>query len=215
MLKRFLLLALFSTPVMAVPILSGGLSGNGGTFVPIGGSGGTELLGRIPFQNPGNNVAAIATAAGVTSSDLTGLLPGGVRAAIITGTFTGGIVGDGIRFIASNLNINLSPANPAYAYYAALDDLTGANPTLFMPLNLTTTPQTFEFLLPAAGNYQFSIGAIRTNPNPGVLGTYTTTVILANVTGFGTPELDPARSTLPLLFCSALLLSLGKRRALA
>ena len=214
MLKRFLLVGLFSAPVMAVPVISGGLSGNGGIFIPIG-PGGLVTVGRVGLINPANNIAAVATSAGLTGAQLDGLTGGPFRrAGIATGTFTGGILSDGIRFTASATTAVLNTGvTPVYAYFAALDDLTGANPTIFLPLNLTATAQTFEFLLPAAGNYQFSLGAVRTNPNPGVLGTYSTTVNLSSLVGFGTPEIDPGTASLPLLFCSALLLSLKRRQA--
>jgi len=217
MLKRFLFVGLFSTPAMAVPVISGGLSGNGGIFVPDIGLGATTTVGRFGLLNPANNIATIATASGLTAAQLDGLTGGPFRrAGIMTATFTGGILTDGIRFTASATTFLLNTGvTPVYAYFAALDDLTGANPTLFLPLNLTAAAQNFQFLLPAAGNYQFSIGALRTNPNPGIFGTYSTTVNLSNLAGFGTPEIDPGTATLPLLFCSALLLSLKRRKAAA
>ena len=217
MLKRFLLITLFSAPALAVPVISGGLSGNGGIFIPDIGFGATTTVGRFLIPNPADNIAAIATASGLTAAQLNALTPGPVRrAGIMTATFTGGILTDGIRFTASATTLTFNTAAaPVYGYFAALDDLTGANPTLFLPLNLTATAQDFFFLLPAAGNYQFSIGAVRNNPSPGfgLFATYSTTVNLSNLAGFGTPEIDPGTASLPLLFCSTLLLSLKPRKA--
>ena len=209
-----LLLGVLTAQAAAVPILSGGVSNVGGVLVPLGGGFFTETVTRVGLINPANNIAAVETSAGLPAGSLN-TLPGSpfVRAGIAAATFTGGVLGDGIRFTAqANPFILNTGVTPNFAYFAALDDLTGANPTLFMPLSLTAVAQTFQFLLPAAGDYQISIGAVRTNQNPGVLGSYGTVVTFSNLTGFGTPELDPARSTVPLLFCSVLLLSMGRRR---
>ena len=126
--------------------------------------------------------------------------------------FTGGILGDGISFTASATTFILNTGvTPAYGYFAALDDLSGALPTQFMPLNLTATAQNFQFLLPATGNYRFSFGALRTNPGPGALGTYGTTAVLSNVIGFSTPEIDSGTATAPIFFGLALLLLAGSQ----
>lgn len=218
-MKRFLLFfGLLTAQATAVPVLSGGVTGFAGVPIPLGGGVFTQTVTRAGAINPSTNIAAAETAAGLTS----GTLPGGFfRAGLLQATFTDGLLGDGISFTARATTFLVGTATPAYSYFAALDDLTGANPTLFLPLNLTATDQTFSFLLPAAGNYQFSIGALRTNPTPTPLafgvpvGSYGTTITLSNLVGFGTPELDPMRSSLPLLFSGVLLLSLRRRSAVA
>ena len=216
-MRSLLLAAMLQLPVMAVPIISGGVNNVGGVLVPLGGGVFTQTVARVGLINPANNLAAVETAAGLPAGTLD-TLPGNPfrRAGIATATFTGGILTDGIRFTASALPFTLNTGvTPTFAYFAALDDLTGANPTLYMPLNLTTTAQTFQFLLPAAGDYQFSIGAVRTNQNPGVLGSYGTVVTLSNLIGFGTPEVDPGTASLPLMFCSVMLLCQQRRRKLS
>ena len=199
---------------MAVPIISGGVNNVGGLLVPLGGGVFTQTVARVGLLNPANNLLTVENAAGLPAGTLD-TLPGNPfrRAGIATATFTGGVLTDGIRFTALAAPFTLNTGvTPTFAYFAALDDLTGANPTLYLPLNLTNVAQTFEFLLPADGDYQLSIGAVRSNQNPGAFGSYGTVVTLSDLTGFGTPEVDPGTACLPLMFCSVMLLCQRRRK---
>lgn len=75
-------------------------------------------------------------------------------------------------------------------------------------MNLGFASQTFEFLLPAAGDYRLTVGALRTNE----VGRYSVAINLLSSTGFGTPEVDAGTACLPLLFCSVMLLCQRRRK---
>ena len=212
MFKRLLiLLALAPLPALAVPIASGNATAIGDVPVSIAPGIGSSTVGRVNFFSPANNITAAATAAGLTAATLNGLPGGPFRGAATVGQlFTGGVLTDGIRFTVSATPLVIS-GSPTFAYFAALDDLTGANPTMFMPLSLGFLPQTFEFLLPAAGNYRLTVGALRTNE----VGTYSVAINMLSATGFGTPEMEPGSAALPLIFCSTLLLCGSRRRAVS
>jgi len=212
MFKRLMMfLILAPLPALAVPIASGITTAIGDVPVPIAAGIGSSTVGRITAFSPANNITAAATAAGLTAATLNGLPGGPFRgAATVAQLFTGGILTDGIRFTVSATPLVVS-GSPTFAYFAALDDLTGANPTLFMPLSLGFAPQTFSFLLPAAGDYRLTVGALRTNQ----VGTYSVAINMLNATGFGTPEMDPSSAAMPLIFCSMLLLCGSRRRAVS
>lgn len=217
--KRLLLVGALFLPAQAAPIISGTFAQDGGAvgIVPISATGGSTRIARLGNGggNPANNIATIESNAGLPAGTLTTLLPGAHRAGVLSAVFTGGLIGDSIEFDASQIQL-VALGSPSFAYFVALDPLFGSLPTVFQPLTLGLLPQTFSVVLPADGDYRFTFGAVRTNPNFAVssLTSYSTTAFLFNVQGVDrVPELDAGAATLPLLFVSGLLLAGRRRRA--
>lgn len=204
-----------SLPLWAVPVISGAFTSSGGVGAFLSTTGGTMTVGRAGLINPANNLASIESTLGLSAGTLD-TLPGNPfrRAGVVFQTFTGGLQGEGIEFTASATNFTLlTGVTPTYGYFATLDPLFGALPTIFVPLALTNTPQTFRIDLPASGDYLFGFGAVRNNPNPGVLGSYGTITLLTGVIGVEkVPELDAHSATLPCLISLGLLLGLRRRQ---
>lgn len=214
--RQLLLTGALLLPAQAAPVISGTFAQSGGAVgvVPLSTTGGSTRLLRLGnTTNPGNNIATIESAAGLPAGTLTTLLPGAHRAGTLSAVFTGGLAGDSIEFDALQLQLVVL-GSPSFAYFVALDPLFGALPTVFQPLTLGLLPQTFSVVLPADGDYRFTFGAVRTNPNFTVssVTSYSTTAFLGNVQGVDrVPELDATAATLPLLFITGLMLA-GQRR---
>lgn len=125
MMRSILLAAVLQLPVMAVPVVSGGITGIGDVFIPLGSGAASETVGRIVLFSPPPNINAAAANAGLTAANLNGLPGGPFRgAANLSQDFTGGVLTDGIRFTVSATPLVVT-GSPTFAYFAALDDRTG------------------------------------------------------------------------------------------